>query len=201
MVVLASGPLFGAYDPNITDSVGGIGLIAAVNNADPEASNRFAPRPITFTWDGTCLGDEALTVAAAVPINLTGLGVTFPVGTMRNIRVRCWSKRAAATNAGYTEKIYTVQGGAPPTLPALVTLAGSLDNGANDNRALIQINNLNSAPGAPQYAAGVLALDGTNVVCGVQNYLGSTAAVTATPGIRVRLEVLVDPLVILAVFA
>jgi hypothetical protein len=200
MAVIITKPVTEQYDVNVTDNSGGQNVLGLALAADPEAARLFAPRPLTFSAEFTALGDEAQTLAALQPVNLTGLGVLFPAGTMRNIRTRCWSKRAAATNAGYVERVTVVQGGAPPTLPALVTLAGSLDNGSNDNRAIVQTNNLNSAPGAPQYGAGVVSLDGTNVIVGFQNFLGSTGAVTATVGCRVRLEVIVDPLVVIPVF-
>lgn len=199
MAIIITKAVTELFDPNVTDASGGFALLSAVNNNDPEAARLFGPRPFTFSAEGTSLGDEALTLAALQPVNLTGLGVTVPAGTMRNILTRLWSKKAAATNAGYRESLLTVQGAAAPTLPTASTLAGALENGSNDTRTLAQSCNNNNAA-APQYAGGILAIDGTNLIVGVQNFLGSTGAATATAGMRWRLEVLVSPLVTIPVF-
>lgn len=191
------------FDPNVTDASGGLALLAAVQNADPEAARVIAPRPYTFSAEGTSLGNEAVTLALLAPVNLTALGVTFPANSSRLIKVRLWSKRVTQANSGYTEKVYMVQGGATPSLANESTLAGALGNGANDPKAITQTPNNNSA-GAPEYAGGVVIMDAvatTNVIVGVQNFLGSTGAATVTPGIRWRLEVVVDPLVSQTIFS
>jgi hypothetical protein len=132
-------------------------------------------------------------------VNLTGLGVTVPAGTMRNSRTRLWSKRAAATNAGFAEMLFTVQGAATPTLPLVVTTIQGSDGFATDARRVAASPN-GGAAATPEYAVGMLALDSTNLIVGVRNLLGTTGATTATAGMRWRLEVLVDPLVPLPVF-
>lgn len=199
MVVALSGPIFGTYDPSIVDASGGFNLYKQAENAYPPAVNAVGNRPVTFVAELTCLGNEAMTVVGLQPFNLTALGVLFPVGTLRNIRTRCWSKRSTAILAGFVEKVFTVQGGAPPTLQTASSAAQSIDNAANDARCPIQVTN-NAGGATPEYAHGHLALDGANIIVGVQNFLGTTGALTVTAGIRCRLEVLIDPLVTLPVF-
>lgn len=203
MALVITAPVVQQFDPNVTDASGGLSILAAINNADPEAARLLITRPLTFVAEGTSLGNEAVTLALLAPINLTALGVTFPANSSRCIKVRCWSKRITQANSGYTEKVYMVQGGATPSIPNESTLAGALGNGANDPKAIVQSPNNNSAA-APEYAGGVVILDAvatTNVIVGVQNFLGSTGAATATPGIRWRLEVLVDTLVTQPIFS
>jgi len=202
MALVITRPVLESFDANIIDGAGGFALLSAVNNNDPEAARLLAPRRLTFVAEGTSLGNEAVTLALLAPINLTALGVQFPVGTQRCIKVRCWSKRAAANNAGYTEKIYVVNGAATPTIPAQITVAAALA-AVNDPSVVVRLPNNDNAA-APEYGEGVVIMDAvatTNVIVGVQNRLGTTNAATATPGMRWRLEVLVDPLVILPVFA
>lgn len=202
MALVITAPVVQQFDANVTDASGGLSLLAAVNNADPEAARVIAPRPFTFVAEGTSLGNEAVTLALLAPVNLTALGVTFPANSSRCIKVRCWSKRVTQANSGYTEKVYMVQGGATPSIPNESTLAGALGNGSNDPKAIVQLPNNNSAA-APEYAAGVVIMDAvatTNVIVGVQNFLGSTGAATVTAGIRWRLEVVVDPIVSQTIF-
>lgn len=191
------------YDTNVTDSSGGAGAFKAAQADDPEALRLFAPRPLTFSAEGTSLGNEAVTLALLAPVNLTALGVLFPASTLRNIRVRCWSRRVTVAEAGYSERIFTVIGGATPSIPPRFTLAAGL-TAANDPQLIIGIPNNNSAA-APEYGEGVVIMDAVataSVIVGVQNFLGTTnAAVTTTVGMRWRLEVVVDPLVSLPVFS
>lgn len=190
------------YDQNVTDSSGGLALLGAAQAADPEAARYFAPRQFTFTAEGQSVGNEAVTLALLAPVNLTLLGVAFPASSLRNIRCRVWSRRAAVANAGYSEKWYTVIGGATPSIAPDTTLAAALA-AINNPAAAVRIPNNNSAS-APEYGEGIVIMDAvatTNVIVGVQNILGTTnAAVTATL-LRWRLEVFVDSLVSLPVAA
>src|SRR5262245_1441879 len=88
-----------SFDQNLIDSSGGLAILAALNNANPAAARLLSARPYTWAVEGTGLGNEALAIATNLLANLTTLGVTVPANTMRNIRTRCWAKRAAATNA------------------------------------------------------------------------------------------------------
>lgn len=201
MALIITQPVLGLFDPNVTDGAKGFSLLSQINNADAEAGALLAARPLTFFAEGTSLGNEAVTLALLAPINLTALGVTFPAGTSRLIKTKVWSKRAAAANGGYTERHYLVNGAATPTIPNEITVAAALA-AVNDPKMPVAIPNNNSA-GAPEYGVGVVIMDAvatTNVIVGVQNILGTTLAATATPGMRWRLEVLVDPLVQIPVF-
>lgn len=185
-----------SYDSTITDSNGGLAFLAALNNANPQAARLLGPKPFTFSAEGTSVGNEAVTLALLAPVNLTTLGVLFPASSLRQILCRVWSRRQTVAQCGYSERMYTVVGGATPTIDPDDTIAAALA-ATNDNRAAWRTANNNSA-GAPEYGEGVVIMDAvatTNVIVGVQNILGTTnAAVTAT-SLRWRLEVLVLPLV------
>lgn len=196
MAIAISGPIVGTYDPSIVDSAGGYNLFKQVENAYQPAVNAAAQRPVTFIADGVSIGNEAVTIALLAPINLTLLGVLFPANTVRNIRTRVWSRRAAAANAGFAEKIWTVNGGATPTIVPEGTVAAAIAATSYPNWVAATPNN-NSA-GAPEFGVGQVVMDvvsTTNVLVGVQNVLGTTNAPTSATLIRWRLEVLVDALV------
>lgn len=202
MAVVITAPVVQQFDVNVTDSSGGISILAAINNADPEAARLLIARPFTFVTEGTCLGNEAVTLALLAPVNLTTLGVTFPANTSRVIRTRCWSKRLTQANSGYTEKVYMVQGGATPSLPVQITLAAAVA-ALNDPSLVCGIPN-NASATDPEYGEGIVVMDAvatTNVIVGVQNIRGNTNAVLVTPGIRWRLEVFVDSLVNQPIFS
>ncbi len=198
MAIVLSGPVRGTFDPNFVDASGGFNLLGGVNNNVPAAANLFGPRPLVFVAEGVSVGNEAVTIALLAPINLTLLGVPFPANSQRVIRTRCWSRRAAAANSGFCERIYTVNGAATPTIAPDTSLAAALA-ALNEPAVVARTPNNNSA-GAPEYGTGIVIMDAvatTNVIVGVQNILGTTnAAVTATL-IRWKLEVLVDALVML----
>jgi hypothetical protein len=202
MAIVISGPIVGLFDPNVVDSVGGIGLLAAVNNADPEAAALFSPRPYTFVAQGQSVGNEAVTLALLAPINLTALGVVFPASSQRTIRTRVWSRRATVANCGFVEKIWTVIGGATPSVAPDSTVAAAL--AALNEPSVIAATPNNNSASAPEYGTGIVIMDAVStasVIVGVQNLLGTTRAATSATLLRWRLEVLVDPLVILPVAA
>jgi hypothetical protein len=202
MAVVVTRAVAEAFDPNITDSSGGFSLLSAALNNDPEAARRYVQRPFTFIAEGQSVGNEAVTIALLAPVNLTLLGVSFPASSQRTIKTKVWSRRATVNQCGYCERIYTVIGGATPTVGLDTTVAAALA-ALNEPAVIARTPNNNSAS-APEYGTGVVIMDlvsTTNVIVGVQNILGTTnAAVTATL-MRWRLEVLVDPLVILPVAA
>jgi hypothetical protein len=198
MAIVLSGPVVGTYDPNVVDSFGGFNLLKQAENNYQPAVNAIAQRPLTFIAEGTSIGNEAVTLALLAPINLTALGVLFPANSSRNIRCRTWSRRAAAANAGYTEKWWTVNGAATPTIAPESTVALSLTAVSYPPIPVATPNN-NSA-GAPEYGVGQVVMDPvatTNVIVGVQNILGTTNAPTSATLIRWKLEVWVDALVVL----
>ncbi len=200
MALTITTPVQGLFDPNVTDGAGGFSILSQVNNNDPEAAQLLKARPTTFFAEGTSVGDEAVTLALLAPINLTALGVTFPASSLRNIRCRCWSRRNAVANAGYTEKWYTVIGGATPSIAPDATLA-AIVAAANNPAAAVRIPNNNSAA-APHYGEGIVIMDAvatTNVIVGVQNIVGLTNVAASATLIRWRLEVFVDSLVSLLV--
>lgn len=202
MAIVLAGPITGTYDPNITDGSGGFNLFKQIENAYPPAVFAGALRPVTFVAEGQSVGNEAVTLALLAPINLTSLGVLFPASSLRNIRTRVWSRRATVNQCGYCERLYTVIGGATPSVGLDTTVAAALA-ALNEPAVIARTPNNNSAS-APEYGTGIVIMDAvstTNVIVGVQNILGTTnAAVTATL-MRWRLEVWVEPLVSLAVAA
>lgn len=202
MAVVTTTPVQGLFDPNVTDGAGGFSILSQINNNDPEAARLLSNRPLTFFTEGQCVGNEAVTIALLAPINLTTLGVTFPASSLRNIRCRCWSRRATVAEAGYTEKWYTVIGGATPSVAPDATLA-AIVAAANNPAAAVRIPNNNSAA-APHYGEGIVIMDAvatTNVIVGAQNIVGLTNVAGTATLMRYRLEVWVDSLVILPVAA
>lgn len=202
MAIVIAGPVAGTFDPSITDSAGGFNLQAQVDNNYPPASNAAGLRPFTFVAQGQSVGNEAVTLALLAPINLTALGVTFPASSLRNIRTRVWSRRATVANCGYVEKLWTVIGGATPSVAPDLTVAAALA-AVNEPSVIAATPNNNSAS-APEYGTGIVIMDAVStasVIVGVQNLLGTTRAATTATLMRWRLEVFVEPLVQLAVAA
>lgn len=204
MAIVITEPITDTFDANVVDSSGGFALLAAANNNDPEALRRLLGLP-TFTVGFTGLGNEALAIATNLVANLTTLGVTVPAGTMRTIRTRCYSKRAAATNAGFTQMSFCVQGAAPPTLTTAVTLSATPSFYAdiipsNDLHLEVGTSNLASA-GAPTYGRAELYIESGSLCIGFANREPVAGALTSTSGARCRVEIFVEPLVILPVFA
>lgn len=196
MAIAISGPIVGTYDPSITDSAGGFTLFKQIENAYPPAVNAGSQRPVTFIAEGVSIGNEAVTIALLAPINLTLLGVLFPANSVRNIRTRVWSRRASAANAGFAEKIWTVNGAATPTIPPESTVTGAPAVLSYPNWVAATPNNASAS--APEYGVGQVVMDlvsTTNVLVGVQNVLGTTNAATSATLIRWKLEVFVDALV------
>jgi len=191
-----------AFDANVTDSSGGFALLKAIENNDPEAARYLAPRPFTFIAEGQSVGNEAVTLALLAPINLTALGVTFPASSMRNIRTKVWSRRATVANAGYCEKLWTVIGGATPSVAPDSTVAAAL--AALNEPSVIAATPNNNSASAPEYGTGIVIMDAvatTNVIVGVQNLVGTTRATASATLMRWRLEVVVEPLLIIPVAA
>lgn len=193
-----------AFDQNIIDSSGGLAILAAINNSNPAAARLLSARPYTFAVEGTGLGNEALAIATNLLANLTTLGVTVPAGTMRNIRTRCWAKRAAATNAGYCEQVFTVQGAAPPTLTTAATLSATPSFYAdiipsNDLHMPVGISSVASAT-ALEYSRGELYIESGSICIGFANRDRVAGALTSTAGARFRVEILIEQLTSLPVF-
>lgn len=203
MAIVITAPIVEVFDPNIVDSAGGFALLAAANNNNPAAVRRLFGGP-TFTVEFTGLGNEALAIATNLIANLTTLGVTVPAGTMRNIRTKCWSKRAAATNAGFTQMTFSVQGAAPPTLTTAVTLSATPSFysdiiPSNDLHTEVGASNLASA-GAPTYGRAELYIESGSLCIGFANREPVAGALTSTSGARCKVEIFIDPLVVLPVF-
>jgi hypothetical protein len=202
MALTITRPVGETFDVNVTDSSGGFQLVAAALNNDPEAARRFLLRPVTFIAEGQSVGNEAVTLALLAPVNLTTLGVTFPASSVRNIRTRVWSRRATVANCGYVEKLWTVIGGTTPSVAPDTSVAAAL--AAVSEPSVIAATPNNNSAAAPEYGTGIVIMDAvatTNVIVGVQNLLGTTRAATSATLMRWRLEVFVEPLVVLPVAA
>lgn len=202
MALTITAPCVELYDQNVTDASGGFALLAAVHNSDPEAARLLAPRQFTFSAEGQSVGNEAVTLALLAPINLTLLGVAFPASTQRTIYTKVWSRRATVANCGFVWKAWTVIGGTTPSIAPDTSVAAAL--AAVSEPSVIAATPNNNSAAAPEYGTGIVIMDAvstTNVIVGVQNLLGTTRAATSATLMRWRLEVLVDPLVILPVAA
>lgn len=203
MAIVVTAPVVQLFDPNVTDASGGQSILAAINNADPEAARLLQARPFTFVAEGQSIGTEAVTIALLAPVNLTLLGVTFPASSVRLIRTRVWSRRATVAQAGFCEVPWLVVGGATPSVLAGFTVAAGL-TALNDPQLITGIPNNNDNATTPNYGKGIVVMDPvatTNVIVGVQNILGTTNAPTTATLMRWRLEVFVDTLVSLPVAA
>ncbi len=196
MAIVLTGPIVGTYDPNIQDGSGGFNLLKQAELAYPPAMNALAIRPVTFIAEGQSVGNEAVTLALLAPINLTALGVLFPASSVRNIRTRVWSRRATVNQCGYVEKLWTVIGGATPSVVPDLTVAAALA-AVNEPSVIAATPNNNNAA-APEYGTGIVIMDAvstSSVIVGVQNLLGTTRAATSATLMRWKLEVFVEPLV------
>ena len=188
MAVVIIAPVTEIFDPNVVDGSGGFALHAALNNNNLAGGNILAPRPKTFSTEGTLLGDESNVVGNSV-IRLGVLGVPFPAGTSRILRLKIWAKRAAAP-IGFVEQFVSVTGGTTPT--AVTDTTGAVSASTSITKAFAQTG------------TDVLTARATGEVGGVfVNLINSAAASMQTPvqvaaGIRYRLEVTIDPLTIMA---
>lgn len=196
MPVTITKPVNELFDPDVTDSSGGFALLSAINNNDPEAARCFGLRPLTFSVEFTTTGSETVAIGSAV-MNLSTLGVAFPANSLRVIRVRMWSRRAAAADSGYVERVFLVKGAA--TLGA-ITVAGQITGAytvglATEPDTLVALMNTATDFGIPFVAADA---NGVFVV----GYTADTTAIQTalTINARNRIEVLVEPLVALPTF-
>lgn len=196
MAVVITRAVAEVYDPNVTDNSGGLNVLGLAIGGDIEAGRLFAPRPLTFMCEFTTTGSETVAAASSV-MNLSTLGVPFPANTMRNIRMRMWSRRAAAADSGYVERVFCVKGAA--TL-ATITVAGQITGAfsvglATEPDTLVAFMNTATDFGIP-FAAS----DATGVF--IVGYTADTTAIqtSLTVNVRNRIEVLVEPLVAIPVF-
>ena len=179
------------FDPNVTDASGGQSILAAINNADPEAARLLIARPLTFAAEGTFNGDDTENVANAIMRLGSGqLGVTFPSGSGRVITCKTWARRTAATTVGYTEKKFFVMGGATPTVTQDTT-------GASTAAIAFPVQ---FAQTGTDLAFAMATAEVGGVFINIRN---AAVAAIQTPvnvaaGIRWRMEVFVDTLVNLA---
>jgi hypothetical protein len=178
-----------SYDPNVTDG-GNFSTLAAANNNNSAALRRLLRNP-TFVAECTTTGSETAVIANSIA-TLAALGVSFPAGTIRQIRVRV-STRTLVTNGGYSEKVFHFRGNAA---------IGSVTQVADGNL-------LTTAPTAYAVPVGML-YDGTNIgiaAAGVDGTAGPFITVwsalpgslqtSATVNARHRVEIFVDPLIVL----
>jgi hypothetical protein len=194
MAVVITRAVTETYDPNIWDS-SGLAVLGAAQNNNLSALRRLMNMP-TFTFEATttAVGDAPAVIANS-GATLGALGVVFPLGTIRNVRVRV-SSRTLVTNGGYSEKVFTFRGAA--TLGTVTQVADG--------------NLMTTAPTA--YALPFLYLqDGTNVgvpAMGIDATAGPFVTVwSAVPGAlqtgvainaRHAVEIFVEPLIVLPAF-
>jgi hypothetical protein len=199
MAVVITKAVSEQFDQNVTDNSGGQNVLGLALAADPEAARLFAPRPLTFSVEFTTTGSETVAIASAV-MNLSTLGVLFPANTQRLIKLRHWSRRGSITDQGYVERVFTVKGAATfGTVLVGGQITGAFSVGlATSPDTLIAHANL--AAGG-EFGIPFVGIDAT-VGLFVVGYTAATAAVqtSLTVNVRNRIEVVVDPLVVLPVF-
>jgi uncharacterized membrane protein YjgN (DUF898 family) len=190
MALVITAPNTLVYDPNVVDSSGGFAILAASNNNDQEALARLLELP-TFQSEVTTTGGESVAIAFSVA-TLAALGVAFPLGSIRNVRVRVYS-RITTANGGYTERTFTFRGAATIGTVSLVADGTTLAT-AFTVQSAISFDGTN-------FGIANAGVDGTSgpfitVFSAATGTLTTAAAVNA----RHRVEVYVDPLVILNAF-
>lgn len=193
MALVITAPITETYDPNVYDG-SGLAILGAALNNNQSALRRVLTQP-TFTTQCTTTGGETAVIANSI-CTLAALGVSFPAGTIRNIRVRV-SSRTLVSNGGWAEKAFTFRGNAA---------IGSVTQVADGN-VLTQA-------GLTSFALPFAYLfDGTNVgvpAAGVDGTAGpfltvwsATFAALQTAAVvnaRHNVEIFVEPLIVLPQF-
>jgi hypothetical protein len=148
--------LVGTYDPNVVD--GGPGtILREANNDDQQALDRLAGNA-TFKVQATTDSTEVLAV-----MNLSELGVTFPVNSVRNVRTRAWARNNAGTKVAYAESLVPIIGNGS-TAPALSAVT-ALSNASIDPRYVARwpiVGNAGSSTAT--YIQAIPAVTGGEVV-------------------------------------
>lgn len=128
----------GSFDANVIDGGAGTVIKMALGD-DPEAQRQLAG---TNTFQVRAFTDSAEVLNC---LNLTTLGVTFPVNTVRTIRTKAWARNKAGTKVAYSESFVVVIGNGA-TAPALsvATVATSSDKFL-DTRYLVRTPLVGSA--------------------------------------------------------
>lgn len=161
--------LIGVFDPNIID--GGPGtVLREANNNDQEALNRLGSGSAafpTFKVMADTNTDDTLSV-----VNLTTLGVTFPLAQGRMITVRAWARTVAGTNCAYSEGRFLVLGNTATT--PNVQPAGTSAVPADDQRYVTRTP-LTTTATTPVYVSALPVVSANNAV--IVRITGPTAGV------------------------
>lgn len=193
-ITLNTNSLVGSFDPNIVDGGPGTVLREAQGN-DQEALNRIAGG--SGTSGGVTFKAKATSTTAVNALNVISLkanGVTFPVDTVRLLRVRAWVRKLGADKAGYSESVFTVVGKGATTAPVLTPSTAPSGNGlGNDPRYVVRVpivGHANVLGQTPSYVGATLTIVSTDVAVRVSTLTGSGL----TTGGRFDVEVEVGPL-------
>lgn len=181
------------FDPNFTDNTGGFGVLQGSQNNLPAALRRLLPLP-TFTTECTTTGSETTVIANTI-CTLGALGVSFPLGALRLVRVRAYS-RITTANGGMVERWFAFRGAATlgtVTQPADGTVMGTAVTTFAVPVAL-RFDGTNF--GMPQ--AGIDATAGPFITI-FSTAVGDTGT-AATVNARHAVEIYVEPLIVLPAF-
>lgn len=158
--------LVGAYDPNITD--GGAGtILREANNNDTEALARLV-QTRTFQVQADTNTNDTLSV-----VNLSALGVTFPLDQGRLITVRAWARGVTpGANVAYSEGRFLVLGNTATT--PNVQPAGTSAVPADDQRYVTRTP-LTTTATTPVYLTALPVVSANNQV--IVRVTGPTAGI------------------------
>lgn len=181
------------YDQNVTDSSGGAVILKLAQADNAAAQRRLVGLP-TFTFEATTTGTETIVIGNS-GATLAALGVTFPAGFIRNIRVRAYSRTVAA-DGGLSERLFSFRGNAAIGSVTLATDGTVLSTAITALALPSALPYAGANVGIPQ--AGVDATQGPFITV-FSAAVGAVATATAVNA-RHRVEIYVEPLVSVAPF-
>jgi len=190
------------FDPNLVDGGPDV-LKAAEDNRVPQAQRRRnGMADFTFTATTTTVSEGAAFASAGV--NLSTKGVPFPADSMRNIRVKAWFRQETTGKLGYSERVFTVNGGTNPTLaivPTNITHSPSgtgllaVNTWLGDGRIVAAVPVGSAA--TPAYPFAEVAIATTPTPDEVYVRVSAPAALQGGNSLRWKVDVFVEPLVAL----
>lgn len=206
MTVTISRAAQGIFDPETRDSASRFTKFAraiAGTRAQKQTalSEMYKMADFIFEATTTTVSEGATFVAAGV--NLSTKLVTFPADTARNVRVRTWYRQETTAKIGYTDRVFTVNGGTNPTLAIVpsdlvfATTAGvTLPSPIPDGRVIAAIPVGSAA--TPAYPFAEVAIATTPTPDEVYVRVSAPSVLQGGNSLRWRVEVFLEPLVLLA---
>lgn len=194
MALVITRPIVETYDPTFTDNSGAFSILSGALNNLPAAGRRLIPLP-TFTTECTTTGTETTVIANSIA-TLGALGVAFPLGSIRWVRVRAFS-RITTANGGMVERWFCFRGAA--TLGTVSQAADGTVLGAAVTVFAVPVALRFDGTNFGMPRAGVDASAGPFITIAAAA-VGDTDGVGVAVNARHAVEIYVEPLIILPAF-